>query len=449
MSRSMRQLQILLPLASLICSPLFAQGPYNAAGLIRPMPGPARDAGIYHVGTDTWTRGSGSSANLGPDIIFRADAGNGYWADFPADTEVIDEGILPGMGNRNKTGKPGPQDSYVINGFQFGYCTPKTFASQWEFKFYDSYTPCALPSSTQCSNLVATLPKISLPAGLGCWIATFDLSLGGYEFCMEADGGVCSPGYDGQGLNLDHFGWSHSWTGGSSQSTGPMIAGHDPDWRPEGDGTVYEPSFNNACNKKTATGLGSQDRFAIDGSPTMGSGCYWFGGYRGHPTKCWKGPLPDGAQFYLKMYTDATSGCATAACSNVFCDTHPGNSVSSSINTCDCSGGSIFLTLSEGWFFEGQFTYPLVGLGTAVVNPTGTSELCIAGSTIGRYNKDAMAITVGQARVDLLNALSAPGGTVPTIGGSLCNGNTWRFQWWHRDGMNPSRFSKGIAATIN
>jgi hypothetical protein len=43
---------------------------------------------------------------------------------------------------------------------------------------------------------------------------------------------------------------------------------------------------------------------------------------------------------------------------------------------------------------------------------------------------------------------SAPGGGVPTIGGSLCNGNTWRFQYWHRAGMNPSRFSKGIAGLI-
>jgi hypothetical protein len=34
-------------------------------------------------------------------------------------------------------------------------------------------------------------------------------------------------------------------------------------------------------------------------------------------------------------------------------------------------------------------------------------------------------------------------------GGGLCNGNTWRFQYWHRDGMNPSRFSKGISGLIN
>jgi len=31
---------------------------------------------------------------------------------------------------------------------------------------------------------------------------------------------------------------------------------------------------------------------------------------------------------------------------------------------------------------------------------------------------------------------------------NLGNGNTWRFQYWHRAGMNPSRFSKGIAGLI-
>ena len=84
------------------------------------------------------------------------------------------------------------------------------------------------------------------------------------------------------------------------------------------------------------------------------------------------------------------------------------------------------------------------------MSPTGVSELCLAGSTIGRYTNDAGAISAsGTYSIDLLNAASAPGGGVPTIGGSLCNGNTWRFQYWHRDGMNPSRFSKGISGLIN
>ena len=157
---------------------------------------------------------------------------------------------------------------------------------------------------------------------------------------------------------------------------------------------------------------------------------------------------------YFKDDLGANSGAAYvftlpgAACNVVFCDTDANNVGDVTLSTCDCSGGSITLDLSTS--FVGQFTYPLVGLGTTAVSPTGVSQLCLAGSAIGRYTKDAGAISaVGTFSVDLLNANSAPGGGVPTIGGALCNGNTWRFQYWHRDGMNPSRFSKGISGTIN
>ena len=136
------------------------------------------------------------------------------------------------------------------------------------------------------------------------------------------------------------------------------------------------------------------------------------------------------------------------ACNIVFCDTDPDNLGDVTLSTCDCSAGSIFLSLSSS--FANQFTYPLVGLGTAAVSPTGVSQLCLAGSTIGRYSQDAGSISGwGTFSIDLLNATSAPGGGVPTVGGALCNGNTWRFQYWHRDGMNPSRFSKGIQGMIN
>jgi hypothetical protein len=151
-------------------------------------------------------------------------------------------------------------------------------------------------------------------------------------------------------------------------------------------------------------------------------------------------------QVDLSLVADGTPGGGN--CNVVFCDTDLNNIGDVSLSTCDCSGGSITLDLSTS--FPGQFTYPLVGLGTTAVSPTGVSELCLAGSTIGRYTKDAGAISSsGTYSIDLLNANSAPGGGVPTIGGALCNGNTWRFQYWHRDGMNPSRFSKGIAGVIN
>ncbi len=411
------------------------------------MLGPVKDAGIFHVGTGTWTRGSGSKANLGPDIIFRSDVSSGYFGVGWEGQEGIDEGILPGTGNTNQTGNAGPQDSYLIDGFDYGYCSVSSAPVAFDFTFYDSYVPCDIPSApANCVNQAGSLPTMMLPAGGFCWLGTFDLSLGGYEVCMEADGGTCAPGYDGGGLGLDAFGWGHTWNTTDLGTTGPFLDGHDITWTPEGEGTVYEPLFSNPCAATVSSALGTEDFFGIDAGGPLSPGCYWFGGYTNN-SGCGAASNNPGAQFHMVFYTDSSSNCGSD-CNTVFCDTNAANQGDVTLSTCDCSGGSIMLNLSTT--FANQFTYPLVGLGTSTASPTGVSDLCLIGSTIGRYNADAGAISAGGSfSVDLLNANSAPGGGVPTIGGMLCNGNTWRFQYWHRDGMNPSRFSKGTSGTIN
>ena len=415
------------------------------------MLGPVMDAGIFHVGTGTWSRGSGAKANLGPDVIFRSDVSSGYFAVGWEGSEAIDEGILPGTGNPNQTGNVGPQDAYGIDGIQFGYCSVSAAPVNWDFTIYDSYVPCDLPSTpSNCVNLAGALPTVALPAGGFCWVGTLDLSLGGYEICMNADGGSCALGYDGGGLGLDAFGWGATWNTTDGGTTGPILAGHDLTWVPEGEGTVYQPAFSNACGLSVSSALGTEDLFAIDAGGALSPGCYWFGSYLNN-NGCGVPANNPGAQFYMLFFTDASVtcfvNCLTSCCGIVFCDTDANNQGDVTLSTCDCSGGSIMLTLTTT--FTNQFTYPLVGLGTTAVSPTGVSELCLAGSTIGRYGADAGSTGAGSYSVDLLNANSAPGGGVPTIGGSLCNGNTWRFQFWHRDGMNPSRFSKGTKGPIN
>ena len=412
------------------------------------MIGPVKDAGIFHVGTGTWTRGSSAKANLGPDIIFRSNVSSGYFATGWEGSEGIDEGILPGTANNNQTGMAGPQDSYSIDGAEFGYCSVSSAPVNWDFTLYDSYVACDLPSAPAgCVNLAGTIPTVALPAAGFCWIGTLDLSLAGYEVCVEADGGPCASGYDGGGLGLDGFGWGATWNTIDGGTTGPLLAGHDPSWFPEGEGTVYQPAYSNACGLPEASALGTEDLFAIDAGGALSPGCYWFGGYVNN-NGCGAPVNSPGAQFRMVLFTDASSGCPGNPCNVVFCDTDANNQGDLTLSSCDCSGGSIMLSLSTT--FVNEFTYPLVGLGTTAVSPTGVSELCLAGSAIGRYNADAAAISAsGTYSVDLLNAMSAPGGGVPTIGGSLCNGNTWRFQSWHRDGMNPSRFSKGVSGTIN
>ncbi len=230
---------------------------------------------MFHVGTGTWTRSVGSQANLGPDVIFRSDVPSGYFAVGWEGQEGVDEGILPGKANPNETGNPGPQDSYLIDGMQFGYCSQSTAPVNWDFVFYDSYVPCDIPSApANCINCAGSLPTLALPAGGFCWTALFDLSLGGYEVCLEADGGNCAPGYDGGGLGLDHFGWGHTWNTVDQAFTGPLLAGHDAAWFPEGEGTVYQPAFTNACNLPLASGLGAEDYFAIHGPGALTAGCY-------------------------------------------------------------------------------------------------------------------------------------------------------------------------------
>lgn len=256
---------------------LYLTGPLVAQGQLQPLriPGPVKDAGVFHVGTGTWTRSVGSQANLGPDVIFRSDVPSGYFAVGWEGQEGVDEGILPGKANPNETGNPGPQDSYLIDGMQFGYCSQSTAPVNWDFVFYDSYVPCDIPSApANCINCAGSLPTLALPAGGFCWTALFDLSLGGYEVCLEADGGNCAPGYDGGGLGLDHFGWGHTWNTVDQAFTGPLLAGHDAAWFPEGEGTVYQPAFTNACNLPLASGLGAEDYFAIHGPGALTAGCY-------------------------------------------------------------------------------------------------------------------------------------------------------------------------------
>ena len=410
------------------------------------MLGPVKDAGIFHVGTGTWTRGSGSKANLGPDVIFRADVGSGYFGTGWEGSPGIDEGILPGTGNSNQTGNAGPQDTYNIDGAEFSYCSLSGAPVAWDFTLYDSYVPCDLPSlGAVCSNLAGGF-SAALPGGGFCWTGTLDLSLAGLEVCVVADGGPCASGYDGGGLGLDGFGWGATWNTTDGGTTGPLLSGHDITWTPEGEGTVYQPAFSNSCANPASSGLGTEDFFAIDAGGGLSPGCYWFGGYVNN-NGCGAASNNPGGQFHMVLYTDAQADCAVGTCNVVFCDTDKGNQGDLALSGCDCSAGSIKLGLTTT--FVNQFCYPLVGLGTTAVSPTGVSELCLAGDTIGRYSADAGSTGSGSYSIDLLNAASAPGGGVPTIGGALCNGNTWRFQAWHRDGMNPSRFSKGISGTIN
>ena len=95
----------------------------------------------------------------------------------------------------------------------------------------------------------------------------------------------------------------------------------------------------------------------------------------------------------------------------------------------------------------------LIGSGTVTIsNPGGSQgDLCILGGFIGRYAMDVGQISLaGTFSTDISNSASGgPGFGIPnSSGSSILAGQTWNFQYWHRDGPNPSRFSKAISVTF-
>lgn len=153
-------------------------------------------------------------------------------------------------------------------------------------------------------------------------------------------------------------------------------------------------------------------------------------------------------------HIDAFSLREAACPDRVYCDTNPNNAADLTVDTCDCNAGSINLMLSGAPAV--QCGYPIIGSanGVSIDPPGAVGDLCLIGAAIGRYAGDVMFTDgAGNASLDLLNAVSGGGGGgIPNPpGGNICAppGQTWNFQWWHRDGMNPSKFSKAISVTFN
>lgn len=141
-------------------------------------------------------------------------------------------------------------------------------------------------------------------------------------------------------------------------------------------------------------------------------------------------------------------------CGLLYCDRSPDNSAEISIDTCACAAGSIHVRMTGGP--PDQFGYLLVSATSgSTTNPPGAQgDLCLAGGAIGGYVQDLGTLDAsGTLTTDILNANTGGGsGNLPTPpGGNLCAtaGQTWNFQYWHRDGSNASRFSKAITATFH
>ena len=160
-------------------------------------------------------------------------------------------------------------------------------------------------------------------------------------------------------------------------------------------------------------------------------------------------------QMNLTLFTDCALTCVPEVCPiTTFCGDGMAspNFTDIHIDTCDCSAGSIQVSMSKGP--PGVFGYLLVSESSGlIVNPPGSLGSLCCGSPIGRYAKDVGLIDpAGILSTDILNAISGGGGgNVPSLGKNFCNpgGGTWYFQYWHRMPAGaPSSFSNALQVVI-
>ena len=282
---------------------------------LRPVTSPPKDAGIYHLGLGTWTRNA-HTANLGIDIVYANTCPTGYYSAQLQNEIYTDEGRVPsttGPVNTPDENK-GCHDSYLVNGFQIGYCT-NTATMSVGVTFQTSYAACT-PATPQVSYTLPTLPG-SATGAERCWLVTIDLDAASQTFNLVADATGTFPAGDSVTQHL--FGWSFSTLSSvsSPSRSGPLIAGHGgpPATNCSGvDGSRWDtlagaaaptwpanltsggPDFatNPAGNPEDGRGMDTQDEFRIDGptAVTGGPGCYSFAG----------NPL---ASFHLRLFSTA------------------------------------------------------------------------------------------------------------------------------------------------
>ncbi len=170
--------------------------------LAQPIPGPVRDAGVYHLATGTWTRG-GRHENLGEGILYANTANTGFFGSMmgvPADLHWTDEGRIPSTSGHANAVK----DHYSVQSIQIAYCSSVVGPQTGALDLYNSYASCALPSGATVLSL-----GITVPGGIGgtaCWIVTFDLKGTSLEFVLNGD---ADGTFDGT-TALDNFGWTLS-----------------------------------------------------------------------------------------------------------------------------------------------------------------------------------------------------------------------------------------------
>lgn len=438
---------------------LLASGAYAQTNLaVQPQAAPtAKDAGVYHMATGTWTRASSPIAMIGVDTLYDNTCVTGTYGGMNATQVFVDAGRLPSTTSPvSTTSLAGSANSYLVNGFQMAYCTGEV-AVDVNVNFYQCYDLCSdatvlVPDQT--FGFVG-LPGVGTGTGaLACWFITIDLDLTTAGFNMQAD---CDGTYDATPA-LDTFGYSFEIAGPYLSGTpqGPIFAG-DPfgivsgTACPYGDGTFWSGNTN------TGTGIGSSDAWEADLGGVY-QACFFFGGYlSGAPY----------SSMVLQLIGDATAGpviTGTEYCFGTAGSACPcGNFNDGSNGNAGCANSVL------AWGAGGA---SLTGAGT----PSVTGDTVVLTSTGVQANQPGIFFradnaTNGGAGIAFGDGLRCAGGNVvrfpvvvataggvvtstAALGAGLTASDIRRYQYWYRNpflggacGGNNFNLSSGFEIT--
>jgi hypothetical protein len=420
------RLLVLLAFSSATAAPALAQE--RAQGLVRPITAPVKYAGVYHLGTGTWTRagaiesgGSMPASSTGPGIIYDNTCYIGYFMPTPTGAIFIDEGrlpstsspVLPNPWGPGHASEVGTQDSYTIDGFQIAYCTSEGGSRTYALNFYEAYDRCSVAPATPTAGFTLSGLPASATAGIqACWKVDIDLCASSQSFSMQADADRI---YDGLATGVhDTFGWSFQLLSAAPHARdGFLWAGSDSYYNYDcssSDGTVFDtgtsspiyPASSDAINlgcgslaagsaPEEGCGMGIQDRWRMENYPGYQDGCYYFG----------SGP----GSFYLQLYS------ADVALPNVgpalpFCD--PGTA---GVIACPCLN-------------------PPAGSGRGCNNSAATGGASITSTGSASLANDTLAFTTAAQRPSgttiLLQGASPLAAGVSFGQGVRCVGGTLR-----------------------
>jgi hypothetical protein len=420
----------------------FAQG--NLSGQLRPITAPVKYAGVYHLGTGTWTHGGqGTAATSAAGIIYDNTCTTGYYAGMLTGGTFTDEGRLPsttstvlanswGLGNDSEVGT---QQSYSVDGFQIAYCTSEAAARSYDMKFYEAYDACTVAPATATAAFTITGLPASATAGVqACWIVDFDLCAASLSFNMQGD---ADGSYTGATTGVgDTFGWSFKLTSAAPNGAdGFLIAGGvmsagSPQTCSGSDGTVFDtgsvsstyPANSDliglACGTLAAgatpeqgTGMGSQDRFRIEGNGATANGCYFFGG----------NPI---GNFHLQLYSGnvvlpnvspMVAYCDPASSGVIACPC--GNPAAGSARGCDNSAATGGASISASG--SANLGGDTLSFTTAGQRPTGTTILLQGTASIATGAAFGQGVRCVGGSLKRLYVQAAVGGsiTAPPVGG--------------------------------